>query len=163
MSVDAVLRGGGDEEGGGDVTEALLDYREMKALDCLRNQALIIREAKKLLPHTAGVYFVFDGDEIRYVGISHDLRNRWASHSRQRQFYNFENPRLSWHQMSFSESVVAERRWIACLAGLVNGQRHEGSVPTMRELGGRRSPPSSLDSLFAEVFDRFFPSGDRGL
>ena len=72
------------------------------------------------LPTHAGIYIVFDGDTIFYVGRAENIRRRWVSHHRMAQLSQNPNAHIAIIEHSLSELVKAERHYINLLCPTLN-------------------------------------------
>lgn len=61
------------------------------------NQLPLVHLANKCsLPTEQGIYFVFSGKVLLYIGKAQNIKNRWVSHHRFTQFQQFKNVVIRW-------------------------------------------------------------------
>jgi hypothetical protein len=65
------------------------------------------------LPRTGGIYIAFDAERVLYIGVSRNMKSRWASHSKKKDFDRIEAVVLAWVVMSSADDrSIFEKRLI---------------------------------------------------
>lgn len=110
----------------------------------LANAERVGMSDRKSLPPVSGVYFVLDGIEVLYVGVTKNLRNRWIHHHR--QAFVPDTAQIAFFRVPYEQLVFIEWRFIQLLKPTLNGQRlkHPASL----------TPHSQSDA----IRDRLHPS-----
>ena len=68
-------------------------FPEMIHFSTLPSLPLVQREA---LPDEPGIYFLFQGSTLRYIGRTISLKKRWAAHHRWEQYSKSEETIIAW-------------------------------------------------------------------
>lgn len=101
-------------------------------LDALEAGAVPIDAARALPAGTSGVYALFDGALLRYVGQSVDLKRRIATHAAQRD----SRVRVNWILKAVAELDVVESACIYAWLPPENGRPPMSQDQVTNQLGG---------------------------
>lgn len=118
----------------------------------------------KLLPSLPGVYFVcLDGPEVIYIGQSRNIQQRFASHSRIKQFRSLGASFVSWVLVENVDALLREEkslidRFDPSLNGISDGvnsikisaETHSG-LKVLAHLLGRSQSDVASDLILAKM------------
>lgn len=86
---------------------------------------------KAQLPDIFAIYFVLDGDRVLYIGKTINLRERWTTHHRLKQFKKMTVPvRIAWIECSDATLLTSiEAALIEHFQPLLNQTKYEQTKP----------------------------------
>ncbi len=78
----------------------------------------------KQLPEASGIYFVTSNDEILYIGISTNIRNRWVGHHRKSELNIYNDVKIHWYLLDDKKALPElEAKLIKTLKPKLNGSK----------------------------------------
>lgn len=76
---------------------------------------------KSQLPEIPAIYLVYQGEKLLYIGRTKNLKQRWLTHHRQKQFTQLEDARIAWFPCT-EDAPEVETTLIELLEPELNGQ-----------------------------------------
>lgn len=108
---------------------SIYDLEELfNNLKCFNHHTLpsLAYSYKNNLPNDSGVYFVYKGDEVYYIGQSNNMKSRWASHEKDKEMclapnlVSDPNLRIGWMDLHPDLLDFAEKYLIGLLHPVLN-------------------------------------------
>ena len=97
------------------------------------------------LPSSSGIYFVFDGQAIEYIGQAHNLRVRWKSRSHHKypDVCAMSSPKIKYIFVNKEELLATEKRLINEFSPRLNGV----APKPMKALNPNRKRKDFIDGI----------------
>lgn len=117
-----------------------------------------LEAVKRALPTCSGLYVVFRGAEVLYVGQARNLRQRWAGHHRFAQLRDLGADSIAWTPREIEDLNESEAALIADLRPRLN--RH--ALPKAPMSPERRARADRFMGAILNGFDSMLREMDGG-
>jgi Firmicute plasmid replication protein (RepL) len=105
------------------------------------------------LPPVPAVYFCVSDDDILYIGITHNLNQRWKSHHKTVQLYKYHNVHIQWLPIAVQlVSVELEQRFIDYYEPKLNGRTEKPGSQIVSSLLWQIAPDKEITGDCWRVF-----------
>lgn len=111
----------------------------------------MLAEIRTVLPRTPGIYFVYSGESLLYVGQARNIRKRLGGHHRKSQFNEVSDLRIEWENVSIEGLDRAERHYIKSLSPKWNGLKMPKKRKEYQDI-----PPNKIFEMMQKALSAFF-------